>query len=312
MNETIKRQLDACRPGTADMLDAEMDALRNWLEESDENQLLAAAVERCDQAIRDAMFDVPVPVNLAARLKQAMRAEDAAAALAAKELAAEIADDGTLCNRGSAAWAALFDDEHPSADQTERVERPVSKAVQRIGFAAGLATALAGMVVLALIFSGVFDRTRPQVVSAEELGFQALQWDPNEDARPWSGDFAGLPTAYPRSDQLNVFPSQWKKMPNQYDEAAIVFDLTPPGSDQIFLYAIRPHDQFQVSSQFSQTPIYAAAGFCVGAYQADDLVYIVVVEGNKDRYRRVIKTAGEVVFAPSRLDSLRPAVASRG
>lgn len=159
-------------------------------------------------------------------------------------------------------------------------------------------TALAGMVVLGLIFSGVFDGVPPQVVTAEELGFQALQWDPHQDAGVWSDDFSGVPNAYPPSKQLNVLPNQWRKMPNPYDESAIVFDLTPPGKGQVFLYAIRSRDQFQISGQFSETPIYAAAGFCVGAYQSDDLVYIVVVEGNKDRYRRVIKTIGEVVFVP--------------
>ena len=298
MNETIKRQLDACRPGTADMLDAEMDALRDWLDDSDENQAIAHAAERCDQAIRDAMFDVPVPVDLAARIKMAIQAEDSPAIRAAEKLAGVIADDGTLRGGDRLLSAGLFDDQKLPAAETENEIRPASKTTRRICVAVGLMTSLAGMVVLGLIFSGAFDGVPPQVVTAEELGFQALQWDPHQDAGVWSDDFSGVPNAYPPSKQLNVSPAQWKKMPNPYDESAIVFDLTPPGAGQVFLYAIRSRDQFQISGQFSETPIYAAAGFCVGAYQTDDLVYIVVVEGNKDRYRRVIKTIGEVVFVP--------------
>jgi hypothetical protein len=301
MNELTRQQLDAFPPGRLAEALAEFPALRSWMD-LQENRDLAAKIEAADLALSDGLHDVSVPADLAERIKRSLAAPSESDLASATALAAEI--DGQrehfFGESPSSIDAALQEPtisaqgEVATKSQVNSLEsspRPQRRWLLSLSVASAVAAALLLSVAVGQYF---FFGIEPVQVSVEELGREALGWDANSQGH-WNSELALAPGNYPASDKLNVRPIQWKRFATRYDARAVIYDMTPAGDRQVFLFAFRSSNLFPLGSEFSDSPIYSASGFSVGAYQANGLTYVLLVEGDQRRYQRIIKRALEVV-----------------
>ena len=75
-NDTIREQMDACRPGKLDEMCPEMSHLAAALENDAELRQTFALSQQVDQRLQDAYQDVVVPAGLADRLLASLEAAD--------------------------------------------------------------------------------------------------------------------------------------------------------------------------------------------------------------------------------------------
>lgn len=302
MKESIRLQLDTYQPDALrsdrdSTADVELNELQSWLDESAENREVLQRLESLDHAINVAMHDVEVPADLAAGIRQAVQnvgdSEFSDVNNDAELLAAAIDDDGRLSPIHREELACIFDSNE--IDPVQSVSSEASEIKTRRTFMAIATVAtIAAAVMLGVFFSGLLSGSG-ELISAHQLCREAATWDPNSTGGEWIQDISAAPTNYPVSDRLNVSASQWKPFANRYDSKSVVYDMTPPGGTQIFLFAIRPGDQFDVPATFPAAPIYSVDGFSIGTCQRDGVTYVLLVEGDNDRYRKVVKSFGEFV-----------------
>jgi len=94
------------------------------------------------------------------------------------------------------------------------------------------------------------------------------------------------PVAYPLDRAIRAVPRRWTQLATGYDRRTLVYDLTPPGRDFAFAFCIpirgRPCGLPLLPPA---TPFSTTGGIAMGAWQTQDMVYVLAVQGGQNRYQ---------------------------
>jgi hypothetical protein len=244
---TLREMIDACRPDQHDPQRPELAADLAPLARDGEQPEVAEAVrrsERFDRNVRTALDDVPLPPGLAERL------------LAKCE-------------------GAVITPAQASDEKVVGKKSPRRKFLAQLSIAASL---LIVMLAAYPAFKYIFP-TRPPV-TADELAQSAVSWF--DDCGPgvqWTPVNEKILTKYPLSSALRFRPKVFR----QVDESTVAYYLGSDGKRAILFVHLptRPHPQLH-RSPYGILP--ATGGVSLGAWQRDEVVYVIGVTGSERRY----------------------------
>lgn len=153
---------------------------------------------------------------------------------------------------------------------------------------------VATIVTTVLLF--LFFRTglpeQADVISAEQLCQNSLDWNPETLGGQWNEEVQQAPADRRFPAHLIRFRAQaWKTVAVEGDEQAVVYDLIPQddlGSLKAYVYVLKPSQEYELPQQFDLIPdaSYRYQFWSVACQQ--DLVYILVFEGDNHRTRDLI------------------------
>jgi hypothetical protein len=284
MNEQeIREALDACRPNGDDLSLPELAALAETLQQDPRWRAVYERSQSCDNAIRQAFHEVPVPAGLGERLLAAV----SQAALA------------------SASQAAT--PEHQEARAAATVELPGATswrgALRRNWktHAAALAT-VAVALTLAVVFHGSRDRL-PEL--SDDFSREVIGWTEEVQQGTWRED---LPAATcPLDPAIRAKPRRWCQMATAYDPHTLVYDLTPPGRDFAFAFCIPTRGRpSALPTMPPANPFSTTGGVSLGAWQSQGMVYVLTVQGGQNRYQGFINARVLIGWRPSHAVSAFP------
>ncbi len=265
-DERILEAIEACRPGSDDVADPALAYLAAELEADAELASLYERLQQVDGLLAAKFRDVPVPEGLQQRLL------DRLAAARAERLAEADFEKATK---------TLAEDR---LEVSPPRQRRISRRVSRRWLAAGLALTSAAVVLVAVtlrvLFQGTEPYTRDQVLQIAQRFFTEespqpgfLLADPNH---PPPGD-------YPIStDVLQPRGVQWRPISGLLDRDGAAYDM-PGGRATLYVVRLTVAD---LPSQPPLKPGRTTGGYCTSAWQVGDLLYVLVVQGDGNSYRR--------------------------
>jgi hypothetical protein len=276
MNEhDLREALDACRPDGDELRQPDMAPLAEILATDPHWQAVQQRSQRWDTALGRAFRDVPVPSDLAARLQAATAAAEPALSTPA---AGEIS---------------------PAASRAESATAPAGWLRQRRIWA-GAAVALAAAAAW-LVWLGTQPAPLPQLT--DDFAREVIGWTDQVPGSTWNQDLAAA--AYPLDRAILAATGGWTSLATPYHRQTLVYDLTPPGRGFAYAFCIpkrgRASDLPSVPTPFSDT-----GGIAIGAWQSQDVVYVLAVRGSRSRYQSFINSRLLIGFD---LRTLRPATA---
>jgi negative regulator of sigma E activity len=261
--------LEACRPGSDDLEDPAMALLAEQLAADPELAELAERLTRVDASVAEAFGDVPLPDGLAERITARL----AAAGNGLKPPA-----------RGPKAQQTGV--EAPSAEAAKRPTRLWPRWV--------LAGTVAAAVAATVIAAVVVPLRPPQDLDQQAVLDGAREFfmvDRDAEAQPVAE--VEPPDAYPTDPDFDVrrFPRiRWRSIRGFLGRQGVAYDLGAPRTPRATLYVVRCTVPGLPSAAPPQ-PSSTTRGVAIGAWQRDNLLYVLVVEGEPGIYQRLLPAA---------------------
>jgi len=261
--------IEACRPGSSDLVAPELDWLARELERDPAAREFYDRVQRTDAAIAEAIADVPVPAGLAERL---------IAGLSAKQQEENAASD-PAAPMPAAAQSAVT-----ATGATRRTRRWLMLTA-----AACVVAIVAGGIPLAMWLWGPKPPTVAQLI--DEVTRSNGWIDQAIAGESWEGDLSLAPTARAADDEnLRYDPLAFQPLPNRFDKGAVAYRLPAPGNARALLFVIRCRsDDAMLGTAPPVVPQNDTGGWSVGVWQRDGVVYVLAVEGDPQLYRGLIR-----------------------
>jgi hypothetical protein len=256
----LREQIDACRPGTADLSLAEMAELAAAVSQDPEVADELSRSQQFDRGVVQALHAAPVPPGLADRLVAAVQAEPMP--------------------------------ELGLAEKREAVERIGSvrrRFSRRQWWLAG-----GGMALAAMLAAVAFPFLRPaQIVARDELGADVAGWLANLNANKWqSVASAALPKESSLDPAVNGHALRWQSFPARGNSGwagkVTAVDLRPADQPRAILFVIRSSARFSVpAAPTVARPLTLSRGFAATAWQREQrgVLFVLVVE--EDRGQRL-------------------------
>lgn len=257
----ILTAIDACRPGSDDLYQEEMSSLAESLQDDPRTRQWYDRSQRLDAAVAEAFRDVPVPAGLADRLL------------------ASVSPTGI--------------DEESVVSPAQ--QRPAATRRRWRRWALSLTAGCASLVLLAVGLAFFFS-SEPTLTSQAVVN-QAIQWTytVGRSDDPWNADLAQVPKKYVFDrDSLRRTPSRWQRiqLKTSLDRRAVVYDLTTARSQPTaVLFVVDIGDRETTGLQGGPTfpPSSETDGWCVGTWRKGRRLYVLAVQGDKQRYREMVK-----------------------
>ena len=270
--ETINRSIDACRPGSDDLFRDEMASLAELVENNAAVRHNYDRAQRLDTAIGAAFRDVELPPGLEDRLLAGLE-QSLKESIPAAESAAG--------------------DTRPRDQEENAAVSPASKGIERrrvwrsmVGVAA-LALVMMAAVAVAVV---IYNLPR-QPVSLDELVEQTNGWIDKIQHDAWqTADTEGELAARPLEPSIRVGFERWQRIETDLDSRAVVYDLASPGGRLALAFTIRTSLQYNVPPVLTTSPGSTTGGFSIGACQRDGVLFILVVEGEAERYEEFVRS----------------------
>ena len=269
MNEHLREQLEACRPGSDELREPEMTALAEQLARDPELRAQWERIGQFDAAVAEAFDEVPVPPELADRLLTALGAADAS-------------------NQPSPLDEIPLDEPLLQTATTSPVPRRRSRR-----WAIVAATAVAASLLVAV---GMWlTRTGPSIGSAE-LVRQSHGWRQEVlqgDAGQWQTDIAAAPRDdYPLPRSVTASAKAWQRVAALDDPSAVAFDLAPRGARRAVLFVIRTRRSTgELPGSPPRSPQSGTGGWQIGVWHSGDVIYVLAVSGDRRQYLDLIRAA---------------------
>lgn len=268
-----REQIDACRPGSDDLVLPALAALATAVEGDRALAEEVARSQRFDQSVAAAMHDLPVPAGLAERL---------------------------LAKLGEAVLDESGVEEAPN-EKVALAPRP-RRISRRVALGGVLAASLLVLIALAIQF-------RPQPsrkITAEELSNAATQWF--DDVKHPSGGWRKLepgqvvdgfvpPAAVTRQ------PQSWQSLKTTLGETAVAYDVSPQFGRRAVLFVVRTKHIYPVQSLPYSHVTNVSGYFSAAAWQSGGYLYVLVIdkEGQRlDDFVRRPKVTALPRFGPER------------
>lgn len=268
----ILEQIDACRPGSDDLRDAENAALAKRLADDPQARVLYDRVQKLDTRIAAALEIVEVPEGLADRLLRAMA-------------------------RDTASPDKLSGDEVVTAtDEAAATATPEQK--RRIGRREAI---IASLVLAASIMLAVFISQRsPVELSTDELLVRVDEFYVNQrlEGPAHRLDKVPPPKAYPISPSV-IRPSStvWRPLTGFLGREGTAFTFATPRGAAATLFVVKldgPRTAVRLPSRLFASPPRDprfTAGRSTAVWQSGGLLYVLVVEGNERDYKDALVQA---------------------
>lgn len=252
----LNEALEACRPGSADLVsEPGLCFLVSELAANPELDARYERLQRLDGQVAAAFVQVPVPADLAERILARCAAE---VEVAGPKIAV-VTSPPTLPPRHPRRWAVLT----------------------------GLAVAAS---LLALAWLGTSERP--------PLSKEALLQEANRQfAQSATAGVPGTalserpaPAAYPFSAELRRgSETRWRWVGNFQGQAGVAYDLVGPEQTKATLYVLRAAVAGLPSAPAREPEPSAATRQCsISAWQAQGLVYVLIVDGGTRRYQQFL------------------------
>jgi hypothetical protein len=255
--------MEACRPGSDDLSEPALAFLAERLAADGELREAFDRLQRVDRAVAEAFRDVSVPDGLADR----------------------------IAARLSAAGEA--------APSSSIVAAKRGKAVSRrwlVG-AAGGAAAVAASIVVAIV---VLRPVAPTLTASEVWDGAIVFFVGDHDV---GGDLAAEtepPDAYPPGEDFSVsrFPwMRWRRVGDFLGLQGVAYDIGPPGGGpNATLYVVKGRVP-GLGSAPPLKPSRTTRNCSVGAWQADGLLHVLVVEGPPRTYENFVRPKPTFIVA---------------
>lgn len=247
-DQRILEAMEACRAGSDDVADAAFSYLADAIAADPKLKDRYDRLQRLDARLAAGFRDVPVPDGL----------------------------EGRLLERLAAARAAEFRSEQ--GQSTPQVgPRPTSGSRRWLVFAGGASVAAAGLLAAVLISARGWNE-----YTESQLLVDAIEFFNSEPAganrsyvdRPW-------PDSYPFSrDVLRVRGTRWRKIRGFLGREGVAYDLPGPGRTRATLYVVRGPIQ-GLPPRAPLAPVHTTAGCSSAAWEADGLLYVLVIRGGR-------------------------------
>jgi hypothetical protein len=270
-DEAILEALEVYRQGGQEMSDPRLAFLAERLAADPQLADRFQHIQRADALLAAAMQDVPPPPGLAQRLLERLAA------------ARNEAPVGGM----AAAHASLPEAESPlvHADAPIPAARRVLGQRSRRWLVGALVTAPLAAAVLAAI---LFGWREPQRFTPSLVLQEARDWFQNESQESADWRVEAPPADFPFSRDVQPAPQpRWQPIAGLASHG-VAYDLAGPGEPRTVLYVVRQ----TVAGLPSEPPLEPAAttgGCSIAAWQAGDLVYVLVVEGSPRSYRNYLR-----------------------
>ena len=263
----ILEAIEACRPGSDDVSDPALAFLAAQLAASPELDEMYERLQQVDAMIAEAFQDVPVPDGLADRIVNRVAAARSTQHASASD---QSAGDELVTETGAA---------EPIAGLPGHGRR-----VSRRWLLAGAgALAMAVSVLVAVLVH----RPEPVAYDPPEVWERAIcffdsDWDEEGrlvvEAQP--------PSVYPAGPDFDVsrFPEmRWRWIDDFLGHRGVAYDINRPGAPRATLYVV----ECTVPNLPDVPPVRSALttrNRSTSAWQTDDLLYVLVVEGGRRTY----------------------------
>lgn len=239
-----------------------LDAFR-WLDDGTDPQLVElheAAAELADdpQLLESLQRSLQFDAALRQSLDEAPVPEDLAARLT---LAVEQAAD-----------------EQAAEDERRTEPAAAPKRSRRLWIGAAIATAAAAAAVALIVLQGGPPERLSGLQVAQLAEQLAEQWESEQD---WSDTSA--PASRPLDPNLRMGPLQWRRFSFLGDPDAVAYR-----SGHVMLLVCAASNVEEFGAAPPDPPQGDTGPYRIGVWQSDGLVYVLVVTGDIDRYRRVL------------------------
>lgn len=275
VDERVSQFFDACRAGSDDLRQPEMAPLAEHLVVHPEDARRLARVQQFDAAVRRSLNEVAVPTGLADRVSASL------AAARSIDLAVENPHRPT----------ASADGVRPLS-QVEPASSAVRRA-SRLWLAVG-AVAAAGLGLL-LWYGQSESYTREDVLLA------AAEFLPDDGQGILLSEQA--PQGYPLGNVVTPGPHiRWQAVKDFLGHKAVVYRLANPqaGQKPASLIVVRlnmPPRPLKIDAQLGSAPrhkAFSTGGATSDCWQAGGYLYVLVVEGDQNRFRHFLRTVQPV------------------
>ncbi|HUT95614.1 MAG TPA: hypothetical protein VMY37_39525 [Thermoguttaceae bacterium] len=255
--------IEACRPASDDLQDPVLAPLAEQLAANPELADLFERLQHLDASLAEAFRDVSVPEGLEDRVTTRLAA---------------------VRNGRKAATEDLPASESGAGEPVAEAAKPRRRFSRRWLLAGGAVAAVAASLVLAIV---VPDRVpvldRDEVLKAAKADFE------NWIAQGQLPGKSEPPADYPLSRDINVRQALWRPIDGFLGCQGVAYDLSlgRRGAPRATLYVVRATvpglDNAPPSKPSSET-----GGWSVGAWQTDELLYVLVVQGGRRAYQRFL------------------------
>ena len=279
-DERLLESLDACRPGSMDLEHAEMAEAARRLAEDPAARHLQQRLERVDATIATAMHDAPLSEGLEARLMAGL-----AGGVAAPRAKAEPAD------------ITIESDVRPTVGWRRTARR---------WWPAGVGVAIAAALLVAFFLPNGEEYT-PLDIAQAALDFA--------DEGRGTGKFlfaADPPGKRPLSAFVVAPPktTRWRPVTQFIGRKGIAYDLAARGGLRATLYVVprrsgtaAPKLDGNLRRSPPLAPQMTTGGRAAGAWAENGLLFVLVVDGNAQDYRRFLKSSGAMAMRRSSEDA---------
>lgn len=289
-NAELRERIDACRLDTRDLAEPEMVPLAEQLKQDEQVRIVLARSVRFDAVLSEAFHDVPVPMGLEERLLARLRA--VASAIEDCTANAPQSNDPVPTNTPLVSPAAVAVDDDQDSRRVAVAPRPVqSQAATRkrsipwktlAGF-----TAISAAIVMAVVLA--WPGHQPFHLD-EALPATVVGWNEQVANITWNENVAEATSRErPLDPGLRVTPWRWAVVATQFDRQTVVFDLTPPRQAAVVVYCFAG-EATDLPKLPPAAPFSTTHGLAIGVWQSRGLVYVLAVQGDRQRYERVQRT----------------------
>lgn len=257
----VREAMEACRPGHDDVSDLGLAFLASHLASDAALSREFRRLKRLDQSLADAFQDVPVPEGLADRILARLASESKGCVEQAEEVAAETQ------------------------------VRPATKDqnFSRRWLLAGAGSIVAAVAVLWLIGTQASRWDLLKVTNADQTAIEFFRADMAEEGR--LVDETSPPEDYPYAADVQRFQgTRWRLVRGFLGHSAVAYDMTASTGERATLYVVRG-TATDVADHPGQPLV--TQGCAAAVWQADGCLYVLVVEGGEQGYRRFLTASRE-------------------
>lgn len=265
LDPRLLEAIDACRPGSEDLSDAELSALAEGMAVDPELRAVYDRLKQSDVVLAEAFHDVPVPDGLGDRILDRL----------ASARRMQAAPDGSTATEDNAAESS------PPLAKRGRFWR----RRRLLGGVAALV--LAGSLLLAFsIWGDSEDALTGGMV--EQVAIELFDKECDSLPAGQRADDVSPPRSHPLDPNVAQLAGiRWRWIDGFLGHRGVAYDLAPPGSPRATLYVFKCRvPNLGVSPP--RTPACNSRNRFAAAWQSGGLLYVVVVDGGLGRYREVL------------------------
>jgi hypothetical protein len=267
----LRAPIDACRIAGGDLQLPELAALREQIKSEPDVRDIFDRAQRLDGRIARAMHDVAVPKGMCERILARLEPTQALSApaeqIALQTAAVEIQD---------------ADQPQPSRAHS----REANRRQWLVGVSAVAAALLAGLGLWRFYAHG-------SPLSVASLLADSGRWHAQLEANPqWQALVRGDTLQnFPLALAVRAMPRGWADVSAWVGRPAVAYDLNVEPGRRVTLFVINDPGT-AAESLPPRIPGSNTGGLVIGVWQADGLVYVLVVEGDQRRYDQLLDQSG--------------------